>query len=74
MDDKPIRRRSKPQTENQRFQLVIDRVLLERVQVAAQRDRRSVSGMIVVLIEEALNRREDKAPGNRSPVYQAATA
>jgi hypothetical protein len=74
VDDKPVRRRTKPQTENQRFQLVIDRALMERVQAEAARDRRSLSGLIVVLIEEALNRREEKSPGNRAPTQAAQLA
>lgn len=67
------RRRAKPRTVNMRFQLVIDQDLLEQVRKLAETERRTVSNMLVVLVDEALRAREkESAEGNYPLVLVAA--
>jgi hypothetical protein len=62
--------------KNERFQLVIPSGVLVRVRELAVRERRSISNMIVVLLEEALKARDTKAKTkeeeNSQPVLLAA--
>lgn len=61
--------------KNERFQLVTPASVLERVKVLAQKERRSISNMIVVLLIEAMGAREtrkDAEKGNSRPTALAA--
>ncbi len=63
MTEESKRRRGRPKTKNERFQLVIDEELLRKARRLADKERRTVSNMLAVLVEEALrDRGEDRAP------------
>ena len=49
--------------ESRRFQLVVPDGVLNMVRRLAQKERRSISNMIVVLLEEALQAREKEEKG-----------
>lgn len=58
-----------------RFQLVVPPGVLEQVKELASAERRSISNMIVVLLEEAIKSRKAKKAekeGNSLPVLIAA--
>ena len=68
-EDTPKRRRGRPKTENERFQLVIDKELLRKARTLADRERRTVSNMLAVLVEEALkDRGENRTPTHHAPI------
>lgn len=53
--------------KNERFQLIIASSVIERVRALATKERRSVSNMIVVLLTEALRKRESRKDDIESP-------
>jgi hypothetical protein len=61
--------------KNERFQLITPASVLERVKELAQKERRSISNMIVVLLIEAMGARESKKgseKGNSRPATLTA--
>lgn len=58
--------------KNERFQLIIASSVLERVRALAEKERRSVSNMIVVLLTEALRKRESRKDDIEAPDLELA--
>lgn len=70
MSDEPKRRG--PKGGRGRFQLVMPVETLEAVRQLADRENRSVSNMLAVLVKEAIKAREESERGNSLEMRDAA--